>query len=87
PWPQLVQERIFQPVGMTSGYVQDLMQVMPGRAHGYAFSGKSYQNAEALRPGAAYSAGAIICQSSDLAKYGDAVMREKFVSHAELWKP
>lgn len=86
-WPDLIQERIFNPVGMKSGNVQDVMKVLPGRAHGYVYNGKAYQNADVLRPGAAYSAGAIVCDSADLAKYGDAVMREKLISHADLWKP
>lgn len=86
-WPDLVQERIFKPVGMPSGTVQDVMKIMPGRAHGYVYQGKIYQNADVLRPGAAYSAGAILCTAGDLAKYGDAMMREKVVSHTDLWKP
>ena len=85
-WPDLVQERIFGPVGMKSGVIQDTSKIIPNRAHGYVFDGKQTANAEQLRPGGAYSAGAIICSSSDLAKWGDAVMHDKVFDHAVAWE-
>ena len=84
-WPDLVQERIFTPVEMTTGVVQDTAKIIPNRVRGYVFNGKSSANAEELHAGGAYSAGAILCTSGDLAKWGDAVMHDKVFDHSTAW--
>ncbi len=86
-WAKNVQETIFKPVGMTSSYIQSVPTIIPNRASGYVWVGKSHRNSEVLRPGSAFAAGAILSTGPDMAKWTVALSQGKFPGVSQAWQP
>lgn len=83
-------ERIFQPLGMTSTRLNDLHEVIKLRATGYAWEGGKLRNGEYVSPTQPFSAGALISTVTDLAKWDAALYTEKLLKRASLeqmWTP
>lgn len=86
----LLRDRIFSPLGMTSTRINSLRDVIPNRAGGYDWSGTGYKNAEYLsmtQPGAA---GVLVSTVQDMAKwdaalYGDRLLKKS--SLQQMWTP
>lgn len=73
-WDELVSERIWKPLGMTSAQQHSFSQVIPHRATGYMTLGTRTLNAEILRGSSAGAAGAIVCDIEDMAKWAKALL-------------
>ncbi len=79
PIVELVQERVFRPLGMTRSFVADEMTVIPDRAHGYLHYDTQIVNGPAIAPG--YGDGSFINSCEDLATY------EKGIREGKILKP
>jgi D-alanyl-D-alanine carboxypeptidase len=86
PWGDVLGERIFVPLGMTNTRVTTLAEIVPNRAHGYAWREAKLQNEDdwpAVRP-----SGAFISTVSDLAKWETALLGNRILKDAtrnEMW--
>ncbi|MBV6459546.1 MAG: D-aminopeptidase [Fimbriimonadaceae bacterium] len=88
-WKELVQSRIFDVLGMKRSFIQSPFKVVKGRASGYTGQQQKL-NSETLRYATAYSAGAILSTTGDLAKWDAAQGSSVLLSAAswrELWTP
>lgn len=74
-WEAYLKERIFTPLGMNDTDVQSVSAVIPHRATGYTWQGKTYTNSEVLRPSAATAAGALVTTAGDMAKWAIALQK------------
>jgi CubicO group peptidase (beta-lactamase class C family) len=82
PWPDFIQERIFQPLGMTASRLADDVGLIPKRASGYAVVDGQVQHAPtliAIRP-----SGAFASTLDDLVKWNTALDDRK-VLNAATW--
>jgi D-alanyl-D-alanine carboxypeptidase len=85
-----LQERIFQPLGMTETRLNDLREVLKGRATGYAVEKGKLRNGEYVSPTQPFSAGALVSTVVDLAKWDAALYTDKLLKRASLeqmWTP
>ena len=88
PWDAFVAERIFTPMGMKASRTTTTTELVPHRAHGYAWKDSSYTNAFeylALRP-----SGAFLSTVLDLAKWDAALYKDlplTAASRKEMWAP
>ncbi|MCB0824990.1 MAG: beta-lactamase family protein [Armatimonadetes bacterium] len=73
-WDDLIEERIWKPLGMASAQQHSFAQVIPNRATGYMTLGSRTLNAEILRGSSAGAAGAIVCDIEDMAKWAQALL-------------
>lgn len=83
-------ERIFQPLGMTATRLNDLREVIKGRATGYAWEGGKLLNGDYVSPTQPFSAGALISTVVDMAKWDAALYTDKLLKRASLeqmWTP
>jgi D-alanyl-D-alanine carboxypeptidase len=67
PWSDFLTERVFKPLGMTATRATNVLDIVPNRADGYAWTSGRYQNSEhwpAVRP-----SGAFMSTVLDLAKW------------------
>lgn len=90
PYGAFLMERIFQPLGMTATRLNDLREVIKGRATGYAWEGGKLLNGEHVSPTQPFSAGALISTVVDMAKWDAALYTEKLLkraSLAQMWTP
>ncbi|HTH00049.1 MAG TPA: serine hydrolase domain-containing protein [Vicinamibacterales bacterium] len=87
PWADFLNERIFVPLGMTATRVTSLADIIPNRAHGYAWSSGQLQNEDdwpAIRP-----SGAFVSTILDLAKWDRSLSGEQILKDAskrEMWQ-
>src|SRR6185369_912810 len=87
PWPEFLEERIFDPLGMTNTRTTTTTEIIPNRAHGYMWTDK-FQNAEefiAVRP-----SGAFLSTVLDLAKWESALRTTSILTAASktaMWTP
>lgn len=85
-----LQERIFQPLGMTETRLNDLREVLKGRATGYALEKGKLRNGEYVSPTQPFSAGALVSTVVDLAKWDAALYTDKLLKRAtleQMWTP
>jgi CubicO group peptidase (beta-lactamase class C family) len=88
PWPAFFAERVFGPAGMTATRPTSLTDLIPHRAHGYAWNAGRFENAlsyRALRP-----SGAFTSTAADLAKWEAVLARGGLAggtARAEMWQP
>jgi D-alanyl-D-alanine carboxypeptidase len=90
PYGEFLAERIFKPLQMTSTRVNDLTEVIPNRAAGYAWRGNRLRQGEYTSPTQPYAAGALLSTVEDLAKWDAALYTETLVKQATLrrmWTP
>ncbi len=88
PWADFLAERVFGPLGMTATRVTSLADIVPNRAHGYAWRSGTLQNEDdwpAVRP-----SGAFLSNVLDLAKWEAALLTDQILkgpSKTEMWTP
>jgi D-alanyl-D-alanine carboxypeptidase len=85
-----VQSHIFDPLGMKTAYLNDQSKVVPGRAGGYSWSGKGWQNAQYVSMAWPYAAGALMMSVEDYAKWVVALDDQKLLkpeSYEEMYTP
>lgn len=90
PYPEVIQERIFQPLGMLESRDSDPVVIIPHRAAGYALERKSLENRDAMQPSACKGAGTLVSTVLDMAKWDAALYAEKLVkssSWEQIWMP
>jgi len=84
-------ERIFKPLGMDHTRVQDLSEVIPGRAAGYNFGGGKLTNGEYVAQSIlSYGGGGVLSTVRDMAKWDAALRGESLLKRAtleQMWTP
>ena len=84
-WIDLLQEKIFGPLGMSSTGVNDAAEIVPGRVPGYARTASGWQNIKAeLHYSQLYAAGALRSSLDDLARFHRALAAGRLLSAASL---
>ncbi len=90
PYGELLAERIFRPLGMTSTRVGDEGPILAKRAAGYTRDGETVANARFLSMTQPHAAGALVSTVDDLALWDAALYTEKLVKKESLekaWTP
>ena len=87
-WGEFLDERIFAPLGMTATRVTSVVDVIPNRADGYAWTADKFSNMEnwpAVRP-----SGAFLSTAPDMAKWEAALQTDRILTASakkEMWMP
>jgi CubicO group peptidase (beta-lactamase class C family) len=87
---QFLDERIFQPLGMTATRSTDPLPLVPNRAAGYEWQNNKFEIRPVLTPFVAFSAGALLSSIEDMAKWDAALYTEKLLkksSFEQMWTP
>jgi len=87
---QFLDERIFRPVGMTSTRNTDAQPIVTNRASGYEWVNNKFERRPVLAPFIAFSAGAILSNVEDMAKWDTALYTERLLKRSSLeqmWTP
>src|SRR5207247_1436931 len=83
---EAMKQLVFQPLGMTETWINDLSAVIPHRAGGYIHDGKTFQNGPAgSNSMAALPDGGIVTTVRDLAKWDQAIRTGTLLPMA-TWK-
>jgi D-alanyl-D-alanine carboxypeptidase len=88
PWGDFLSERVFIPLGMTATRVTTLADIVPNRAHGYAWKAGKLQNEDdwpAVRPSGAFLSTALDLAMWEAALLGDQIL--KGPTKKEMWTP
>ncbi len=83
-------ERIFQPLGMTQTRVNDLRAIIPDRAQGYEWNGKTLRNGEYVSPSQPFAAGMLVSSVNDLIKWDAALGEGRLLKPSileQMWTP
>jgi CubicO group peptidase (beta-lactamase class C family) len=89
-YESFLQEKIFEPLGMTQTYYGSAARIIPKRAQGYDGANGEFQNAEYLSMTLPYAAGSLLSTVDDLAKWDRALQKPGLLSRQSLekwWKP
>ena len=81
---QFLDERIFRPAGMTATRSTDPRPIVPNRASGYQWQNNSFENRSVLTPFIAFSAGALLSNAEDLARWDAVLYTEKLLKKSSL---
>lgn len=87
---EFLNERIFQPLGMSATRFNDAKVVIKHRATGYTFQKNVLQNASFVSPSKPFSAGGLVSNIADMIKWDAALNGEKLLPRATLesmWVP
>ncbi len=84
PYAEFLRENVFTPLGMKNSGYDDSHTLLPNRANGYEWAGKTFVNANYIDMGFAYSAGALYSTTGDLLLWDKALYTEKLVSRKSL---
>jgi len=84
PYAEFLRENVFTPLGMKNSGYDDSHTLLPNRANGYEWEGKTFVNANYIDMGFAYSAGALYSTTGDLLLWDKALYTEKLVSRKSL---
>ncbi|MDG3003193.1 serine hydrolase domain-containing protein [Paludisphaera mucosa] len=90
PYGEFMSERIFRPLGMTETRVNDLREIVPNRAQGYEWDGKTLKNGEYVSPTQPFAAGMLVSTVRDLVKWDAALASHALLDEASLqqmWTP
>lgn len=88
PWAEFINQRVFNPLSMTSSRTTSLSDIIPNRADGYVWKQDHFQRAlayRALRP-----SGAFVSTVLDLAKWDAALNTDQILTQAsrqQMWTP
>ncbi len=85
-----LQQRIFNPLGMSHTYYDTHAQIIPNRASGYTRQGDQVINDAYISMTQPFSAGALASNVDDLAIWDEALYTDKLVSQSSLqraWTP
>jgi CubicO group peptidase (beta-lactamase class C family) len=80
PYEKVLQERIFEPLGMKSSGYDHHDSIMPGRAAGYEQSLEGYTNAPYLDMSLPYAAGSLYSTVEDLYIWDQALYTDRLLS-------
>jgi CubicO group peptidase (beta-lactamase class C family) len=81
PFPSLLQEAVFGPAGMTSARVDDVRELIPGRAQGYVRDGYGrLLNSELADMTWKVPGGGLCATAGDVARFGAAFLSGRLVS-------
>ena len=87
----LLQEKIFRPLGMSTARIISERDIVPNRASGYEITRKGMQNQEWVAPALNTTAdGALYLSARDFAKWDAALYTDKLLPRVELaqaWNP
>lgn len=88
-YAQIVQDRLFKPLGMSGSSYGDTARILPRRAKGYGGAAGSYVNAPYLSMTQPYAAGSLLSTVDDLARWnagldGEAVLKAPY--RDRLWQ-
>jgi hypothetical protein len=89
-YEQFVADRIFKPLGMTSSLYGSNEPIIPKRAEGYTSDNGATKNAQYLSMSQPYSAGSLVSNVDDLARWDAALYTERLLPRAVLermWTP
>ncbi len=84
PYAEFLRDNIFVPLGMKNSGYDDSHTLLPNRANGYEWEGKSFINARYINMATPYSAGALYSTTEDLLLWDKALYTEKLVSRKSL---
>jgi D-alanyl-D-alanine carboxypeptidase len=90
PYATFLADRIFKPLGMTSTSLDDYADARPVRARGYGMTNGKITPAEHTHPTQPFSAGALVSNVVDLAKWDAALAARKLLkpaSYDAMWTP
>lgn len=83
-YPDYVQAKLFEPLGLRGTYYDSDPRVIPNRAQGYTLDEGRLLNAEPNSPTRPYAAGAIISTVLDLIEWQQALLSGRVVSPASV---
>jgi CubicO group peptidase (beta-lactamase class C family) len=87
---QVLDERIFKPLGMQATRSTDPQPLVPNRASGYEWKNDKFENRPILLPPIAFSAGALLSTVGDMVKWDAALSSQKLLTKSSLnqiWAP
>ena len=85
-----LRERIFTPLAMESTRLNDMKEILPGRACGYEWVEDRWKNADHISMTWPFSAGALVSTVSDLARWDLSLGSEALLTKArweQMWTP
>jgi CubicO group peptidase (beta-lactamase class C family) len=85
-YEEFIQQKIFDPVGMTRSYYGSHSRIIPGRVSGYDGESGEYENAHYLSMTQPYAAGSLLSTVGDMLRWNTALFGGKVVSQASLEK-
>lgn len=84
PYAEFLRDNIFTPLGMSKSGYDDSRTLLPNRASGYRWIGKTFVNADYLDMGYPYSAGSLYSTTGDMLLWDKALYTEKLISRKSL---
>src|SRR5215813_681152 len=81
---QFLNERIFHPLGMNATRNTDVRALVANRAAGYEWVNGAFENRPVLAPFVAFSAGSLVSNVQDLARWDAALYTEKLLKISSL---
>jgi D-alanyl-D-alanine carboxypeptidase len=87
-WSQFINERIFDPTGMTQTRTTSVTDIVPHRADGYTTEATGLRKADiwiTVRPSGAFLSSVIDLARWDAALYSDSILKK--VSKEQMWSP
>lgn len=90
PYADLIQDRLFKPLGMNSTRMNNPKEIVPNRASGYRLPNDKLINKPYYSPSVTYSAGGQLSSIEDLIKYERELYRPTLVEQSTLnlmWTP
>lgn len=90
PLRSVVQERVFDPIGMKSSSYFEMERIVPNRSGGYQWLDGKIANSQFLRPRIYDGSGGVMTSMNDLVKYELALRHGPVPSRetlAEMWTP
>ena len=84
PWQNYIDDKLFQPAGMTNSYLTDFYRIIPNRADGYMHNHETLINASAMY--AIRPSGGFASTSSDMIKWEKAITEEKIILKKDNWE-
>lgn len=85
-YPEFLEKRIFNPLGMTQSYYGSQKEIIPKRASGYQNKENEWYNAEYLSMTQPYSAGSIMSTVEDLFTWHKALQNNTLVKEETIQK-
>lgn len=79
-YADFVQEKMFDPLGMTASYYGSKTALIPNRAVGYMPTESGFRNADYLSMTLPYAAGSLMSTVDDLLKWQNAITHDKLIS-------
>jgi hypothetical protein len=81
-YAEYMAEHIFQPAGMTATGSEEASPIVPNRAAGYTWDGRTYRNAEFIDMSNVGGAGILVSTVGDMHKWDRALYSDKLLSTA-----